>query len=885
MGLELNLYSIIYMDQQYDQQYQQYDQQEEQYNEHFLQREEARLARRAEQLLQTYIADEKDTMKLLRTNTGIPDYYERETILGHNWENTKVFDTINQEDVPIGDFIDEDYDHIVFMMQKDGDTPKPFFATRRSLILQNTPRYQCTHRNSAREFDENEVYLSLAGMGCPCVAAVRYIAMITMLSTSYQIFVLRPPESPPMRTKTLMSHEVRYFSATHIGNPHCQDGTELDIYSIYVPPHLINTINHMILTINLKKRINHRPIGPAPGWWVYDISTLGTYTTVMDEWKKANVGNISDKIIHLFLNKFTLPSVRQWFVYYAKPLFLYTLPGWAHDPDDDNFYGTKALFIDILENTNNPHRVQLKPYYDNPLAIRTSTTLNLLFPDIKDIFVFKPPKVCSLDPDSYQAWMAYTGVKCMEFRWGIREVLRCIYLINSVWDRRQHWRGKKDLQSLVYAALYLVGVVNGKNAKLEPNVNRVGKTISLETLSKSSRPTGEPKPKYSVPEILQVAADICSIQPRELYMDLNEHLIPGDMRQLHIYTKEFLTEGIKVFKRPLPSDLPNPRNMSTLKNNLFPISRQCNNPDTIMGSSTSDIPPEKLYISPSGNCFDVSEDLFGHLMAGQVNDPYSGVPLWTNRDELTELLSHPGWSPEEREQLTIQLTQPVSARAIKAIAAHPEVLNKFWSLGPTLYTDYTDDFTLSLDAIGHALEWFESEISRHPEVRAILEIRELQAGNSMNIMEILRDAPNTCIHGIGFRIMHLYLDIWHALPKEARPPLPIAISTLHLGRNIWLGPEADYVKIFVIPDTEDETMYNIWYYIYDWKDNGHDSVMTDIGYVTGKNFDIFPHMPRSEYMRPIFDKVTKFYKTEKKTAKHLYQIGKEAYGTLHTPRK
>jgi antitoxin component YwqK of YwqJK toxin-antitoxin module len=249
-----------------------------------------------------------------------------------------------------------------------------------------------------------------------------------------------------------------------------------------------------------------------------------------------------------------------------------------------------------------------------------------------------------------------------------------------------------------------------------------------------------------------------------------------------------------------------------------PQERYCKNEDTIMGDKTIDIPESKLYISPSGNCFNVSEDLFGHIMAGNNTDPYTQIPLWTNRAEMLVLLAHPGWTPEERERLRTVLLSPLRPEVVDVLSRSP-LFTEVYNVGAILFSDYTTDFKISTIAIAQYLERLDKA---GPDGTMILNLRERRVGNPETIKEILYGAAASCIHDVGLRLIRFYLDLWFMMPAKSTPlrklPKPIGLGFL------WSLDQIATVAISLIADAGVKETY-ILLYIFDLDNMGQQSYL------------------------------------------------------------
>ena len=143
-------------------------------------------------------------------------------ILGPNYHNLTFFNAVTQEDTTIGDFIADDPDNIVFVIT--GAEPV-MFASNRAVIRGIMAIYDCDN--------DRKKYISLNNIGYHGIGVAKYDAVkAASLRSKYQIFALR---ATGQNTNKLITHEIRYFEDTRIGGLHCQEGSQMPYYQIYIP--------------------------------------------------------------------------------------------------------------------------------------------------------------------------------------------------------------------------------------------------------------------------------------------------------------------------------------------------------------------------------------------------------------------------------------------------------------------------------------------------------------------------------------------------------------------------------------------------------------------------------------------------------------------------
>lgn len=289
-----------------------------------------------------------------------------------------------------------------------------------------------------------------------------------------------------------------------------------------------------------------------------------------------------------------------------------------------------------------------------------------------------------------------------------------------------------------------------------------------------------------------------------------------------------------------------------------PVKPRCNNLYTLLGDDVKDIPQNKLYVSPYGNCFNVSEDLFPHFMNGNNTDPYTSQPLWRNGEERNAIINHPGWEPNERAELARLLLAPIDYDILKN---NSSLFEKIFNAGYIMFSDYTKTFALSSNIVNKTL----TELTNAGDVgEKILNVRERGFDNPQTLREILKGSANSCIHGVGIRLMKFYLDLWHMMPQDAadekRPNLP---REIHHDTDIDDENIKKYAKIIACQTTDNRQFFML--YIYDWINGGQESHLWYFLDTDGTK--LIQHIgnplyePLPEHMQIIYGKLYEKYRT------------------------
>lgn len=176
-------------------------------------------------LTQEYLENEKKNYPPTKTSKQEREKYYV-SVLGEDYRSKTIFNTIMQEDVRIGDYLDEDEDNIIFVL--DGSN----FVSSRALTGTVLPLYECEHVDSMSVIYDKK-YITLSNIGCPCIGVADYDAFRTVVTYGdYQIFQLR---LTPIKTKTLVSHAIIYMDDDLSSDWHCQSGSQMSYYQLYVP--------------------------------------------------------------------------------------------------------------------------------------------------------------------------------------------------------------------------------------------------------------------------------------------------------------------------------------------------------------------------------------------------------------------------------------------------------------------------------------------------------------------------------------------------------------------------------------------------------------------------------------------------------------------------
>lgn len=148
------------------------------------------------------------------------NYYSQ--IFGPGYSSWTFFDAIMQDDTTVKEYISDSPDNIIFVIV---GAPPVLFASNRSQIRNNTALYDCD--------DHRKKYISLTNIGYHGVGVANYSAVKTaVLNSNYQLFALRLGGN----TNRLISHNILFLGDNMVSGFHCQEGTQMPYYQIYIPP-------------------------------------------------------------------------------------------------------------------------------------------------------------------------------------------------------------------------------------------------------------------------------------------------------------------------------------------------------------------------------------------------------------------------------------------------------------------------------------------------------------------------------------------------------------------------------------------------------------------------------------------------------------------------
>lgn len=150
-------------------------------------------------------------------------------VLGPNYRTIMDTDAFG-DTVSLGEYLDESEDNIIIKIDA-GRGPSMIFRTSRTGAKVAQPLYQCTKTNSLAGVDTSIRYVNITNLGCGAIGIANFDAISIMLHSNYQVILLR---DSGVISRPLVSHAVM-SGGTPVSDAHCQDGTQSNIYKVYIP--------------------------------------------------------------------------------------------------------------------------------------------------------------------------------------------------------------------------------------------------------------------------------------------------------------------------------------------------------------------------------------------------------------------------------------------------------------------------------------------------------------------------------------------------------------------------------------------------------------------------------------------------------------------------
>jgi hypothetical protein len=190
---------------------------------------------------------------------------------------------------------------------------------------------------------------------------------------------------------------------------------------------------------------------------------------------------------------------------------------------------------------------------------------------------------------------------------------------------------------------------------------------------------------------------------------------------------------------------------------------KCSNKETFMGDNIKDIPKSKI-INLNGHCYNVDE-LVGYITAneGKNVDMYDNKLLyWENEIDLNSIIKYNrGLDPDIKKSFNKMLKKKnaVLSTVFNKKEAK-KIMDSVCMTGWAAISDNPKSFEHNPDLFQtsqRALAGMINVINKSPNKEAWL---SLTTSTGLNIKKIIDGLANSCIHGVGFKLLDVYVYLF-----------------------------------------------------------------------------------------------------------------------------
>ena len=290
----------------------------------------------------------------------------------------------------------------------------------------------------------------------------------------------------------------------------------------------------------------------------------------------------------------------------------------------------------------------------------------------------------------------------------------------------------------------------------------------------------------------------------------------------------------------------------------------CNNDNTfVMFDNVKDI-PEKNFLQLSDNtCYDMSE-LYDYLISTRKNvNPYdNNKKLWINITDRRKIQYHKSLSSTQRTTLytLFRDIENNEKEILEYCEKNPDILDEILKLGYICVSDNSsnksenpDVFNKSSIAISNFKAYIDNTSVKDKEI-----IQKIKYPGELTIGEIMDNnfLSSQCIHGIGIRLIKIYIYIVLKAGSE-KSKSPLILSPLfkrYMNKNVYFFyiPEimsdkaiVDYAFILLLV-YENEAITMGWAYTHDIKNKNIDFMKSST----------FPRVNLQKYLQYVKDNIT-----------------------------
>ncbi len=254
------------------------------------------------------------------------------------------------------------------------------------------------------------------------------------------------------------------------------------------------------------------------------------------------------------------------------------------------------------------------------------------------------------------------------------------------------------------------------------------------------------------------------------------------------------------------------------------LRKDCANAQTLLGDQTDDLEANPhLYVTESGHCFNVEEELLPSFKQGDFKNPYT-MQLFSPQ-ELESMLKYPHMTEPNRAAMRYKIAGGLSDREIAVLSHNPEVFREIYKAGYACFIDHTDRYMYSeeqtffyaIKAISKLLQSIETL----PDGDRVI-FGNMKTGRE-TLTTILAGINGECIHGGGLKLVKLFMRQYHMLPKESRPDVS-DLGIIGMDHDTDVNDEAQknaYLLCFNTENSIFELNFTLLY-IYDEPASGRD---------------------------------------------------------------
>lgn len=298
-------------------------------------------------------------------------------------------------------------------------------------------------------------------------------------------------------------------------------------------------------------------------------------------------------------------------------------------------------------------------------------------------------------------------------------------------------------------------------------------TRDIETYYRCKREKESQHYKYK-PVILEHLRKRCpKLQP-------NEKWVESFCAELETRTDNYLKVLTKFSKKDLQSILEklgykyakSSWDKKKLSEQILEILMYCKNHETLFGDSITEIDPKKLYKTVNDYCHNIDE-LLNYLISSKDShiDPLDSnnvEKLWNNqiydKQQFLDNSFHDKQSLKNYHQMISQKKRKQQAQMNMELYKFIEMIGK---LGFVFANDETTSHAQTgFETSAKLIASFTQILENNPAVKD--KVMNLKNYNSQTVAEILASTNSTCIHGVGFSLVKIYL--YHYLKFKNKFP-------------------------------------------------------------------------------------------------------------------